>query len=135
MSTSISTSIFSFISTPIYLYVSDGGECGKTLSQIYPRELAFKVEHQGSYASFLDLKITIEEITFVYKLFVKRNTFSFSVVRIPYIDSKIPQNIFYSITKEELLRITSSTLCLDDFLTKTKNLLKFMQMQGSKGLF
>ena len=105
------------------------------MSQIYPRELAFKVEHQGSHASFFDLKITIEEITFVYKLFLKRNTFSFSVVRIPHIDSKIPQNIFYSVTKEEFLRIACSTLCLDDFITKTKDLLKFMPMQGSKGLF
>ena len=69
----------------------------------------------------------------VYNLFDKRDTFPFSTVCMPHIDSNSPQNIFYSAIKGEFLRISCSTLCLNDFIAKTKELLKCMQIQSSKG--
>ena len=50
----------------------------------------------------------------------------------PYIESNILQNIFYSAIKGEFLRIARSTLCLRDFIPKAKELLERMKQQGSK---
>ena len=56
---------------------------------IYPKELELKLEHHGSHATFLDLDIEIKNSVFVYKLFDKRDAFSFEIVRLPFIDSNI----------------------------------------------
>ena len=60
--------------------------------------------------------------------FDKRDSFPFSVVRMPHIESNIPQSIFCSTIKSEFLRITRSILFLKDFIPKTKELL---EQQGS----
>ena len=80
----------------------------------------------------LNLDIIIIEGTFVYKLFGKRDCFPFSIVRMSHIESIIPHNVFYSAIKGGFLRIASSTLCLRDFISKTKDLLEHMKQQGSK---
>ena len=54
---------------------------------------------------FLNLDITFEEGTLIQKLFDKRDSFLFPIVRVPHIESNIPQNIFYSAIKDEFLRI------------------------------
>ena len=58
-------------------------------------------ENKNDHATFFNWGITFEEGTFIYKLFSKRDLFSFSVVSIPHIESIIPQNIFYSAIKGE----------------------------------
>ena len=62
----------------------------------------------------------------------KRDPFTFSIVRIPHIETNIPQNNFYSAIIGEFLRIARSTLCLWDFITKAKVLLEHMKQQRSK---
>ena len=64
-------------------------------------------------------------------LFDKRDAFPFSIVRIPHIDSNIPQRIFYSAFVGEFLRIARSTLLLEDFLAKAKHLCQRMHKQGA----
>ena len=64
-----------------------------------------KIEHQGDHPTFLNLDITIKEGTFIYKLFDKRDSFPFSIVRMPHIENNIPPNSFYSAIKVEFLRI------------------------------
>ena len=44
--------------------INDGGEFGKSLYVIHPKELEVKVEDQGDHAMFLNLDITIKEGTF-----------------------------------------------------------------------
>ena len=44
-----------------------------TFKNIYPLELELKVEHQGNYASFLDLEIKIKDSIFLYKLSDKKD--------------------------------------------------------------
>ena len=61
--------------------------------------------HQGSHATILDLIIEIKDGVFVYKLFNKRDAFSFEIVGMPFIDSIIPSNIFYGAIFSEILRI------------------------------
>ena len=68
------------------------------------------VENQGDHATFFNWGITFEEGTFIYKLFNKRDSLSFSVVSMPHIESIMPQNIFYSAIKGEFWRIARSTL-------------------------
>jgi len=112
--------------------INDGGEFGKCFQDIYPEELDLKVEHCGHHATFLNLDITIQDGLFVYKLFDKRDTFPFSIIRMPHLDSNIPQSIFYSALLGEFLRIARCTLRLDDFLPKAKELLNRMKKQGSQ---
>ena len=73
----------------IYIYID-------SYEEIYPNELELKCEHyeRDKHATFLDLDIKISGEEFIYKLFDKRDVFSFSVVRMPYIDSNIPAYIF-----------------------------------------
>ena len=54
-----------------------GGELGRYICDIYPKELELKDEHQSDHATFLYLDIIIKERTFIYKLFDKRDSFLF----------------------------------------------------------
>ena len=74
--------------------LNDGGEFGRVYKDIYPSELELKVEHSGSHATCLNLDIDMREGIFVYKLFDKRDAFPFSIVRMPYVSSNIPESIF-----------------------------------------
>ena len=78
---------------------------------------------------YLDIKISGEE--FIYKMFDKRDEFSFSVVRMPYIDSNIPSYIFYGTILSEIVRIARSTLLLDDLIPRLGALFKRMLIQGA----
>ena len=111
--------------------INDGNLFGTVYKDIYPEELELKLEHSGAHASFLNLDITINEGIFVYKLFDKRDDFPFSIVRMPHIDSNIPEFIFYSALVGELLRIARSTLLLEDFKGKAKELCQRMHKQGA----
>ena len=111
--------------------INDGNLFGRVYTDIYPEELELKVEHSGTHASFLSLDITIIEDIFVYKLFDKRDDFPFSIVRMPHIDSNIPESIFYSALVGEFLRIARSTLLLGDFKSKARTLCQRMHSQGA----
>ena len=111
--------------------INDGNLFGTIYKEIYPDELELKLEHSGTHASFLNLDITINEGIFVYKLFDKRDAFPFSIVRMPHIDSNIPESIFYSALVGEFLRIARSTSRLDDFKDKAKELCQRMHSQGA----
>ena len=113
--------------------LNDGGEFGRVHKHIYPDELILKVEHSGVHASFLNLDITIKDGIFVYKLYDKRDTFPFSIVRMPYTSSNIPVNTFYSAMVGEFLRIARSTLLYEDFLPKAIELIHRLNNQGAKG--
>ena len=70
--------------------INDGGEFGGSICDIYPKELELKVKYQGDPVTFLNLDITIKEVTVIYNLFEKRHYFPFSVVRMSHIESNIP---------------------------------------------
>ena len=96
--------------------LNDGGEFGRSYRDIYPPELELKCEHQGTHATFLDLDITIEDGTYVYKLFDKRDDFPFFIVRMPDLSGNIPSHVFYGSVMSEFLRIARCTLRYEDFL-------------------
>ena len=110
--------------------LNDGNLFERTHHQIYPDKLELKIEHSGNHGTFLNLDITIIEGKFVYKLFDKRDTFPFSIVRMPHIDSNIPEAIFYSSLVGEFLRIARSTLLKTDFVDKASVLCQRMFKEG-----
>ena len=115
--------------------LNDGGEFGRSFHLIYPEDLELKCEHQGSHATFLDLEINIENNIFVYKLFDKRDTFPFFIVRMPDLSGNIPKHVFYGSVMSEFLRIARCTLRYSDFLPSAITLFKRMIGQGgSKSL-
>ena len=111
--------------------MNDGGEFGRSFSQIYPEELELKEEHSGDHATFLCIDVTIENKRFIYKLYDKRDDFSFSIVRMPHMCSNIPKAIFYSALVGEYLRIGRSTLKTEHFTPKAGELLQRMISQGA----
>ena len=113
--------------------MNDGGEFGRSNTEIYPPELELKKENsEDDHATFLNLDIKIEDRRFIYKLYDKRDDFPFFIVRMPHMSSNIPQSIFYSALVGEFLRIGRSTLRFEDFLPKAKELLDRMIAQGAK---
>ena len=60
--------------------INDDSELSFSYKCIYPKQLERKLEHQGEYATFLDLDITIEDYIFVYNLLNKWDKFSFFIV-------------------------------------------------------
>ena len=79
--------------------INDCGKFGRSICDIYPEQLELKFEHQGDHATFLNLDITFKEGTFIYKSFDKRDSFRFSIVRMPYIESHIRQYCLFSIQR------------------------------------
>ena len=110
--------------------INDEGEFGRVFREIYPPELELKLEHSGQMATFLNLHIEIKDDRFVYKLFDKRNDFPFSIVRMPHRDSNIPENIFYSALAGEFLRISRSSMLMNDLVSSSKQLVMRMKNQG-----
>ena len=102
--------------------LNDGNLFEKVYQEIYPDELELKKEHSGNHGTFLNLEITIIEGKFVYKLYDKRDAFPFSIVRMPHVDSNIPEVIFYSSLVGEFLEIARATLLYCDFVDKAKTL-------------
>ena len=88
---------------------------------IYPECLTLKCEHEGTYASFLEINIDSDGIL-IHKLFDKCDPFTFYTVRMPDLSGNIPNHVFYGSISAELLCIARATLLFDDFLEKAQQL-------------
>ena len=111
--------------------INDGGKFGCTNSEIYSKEIELKPENQGTNVS-LNLDINRVDGKFAYKLFDKKDSFPFFIVRRPYTNSNIPNNIIYSLFVAEALRIARSALYFSNFLPKFLELVSRILRQGSK---
>ena len=64
--------------------INDGGEFESNYSDIYPEELQLGKENTDKHeTSFLVLNIKIKDEKFHFGLFDKRDSFPFSIVRMP----------------------------------------------------
>ena len=81
--------------------------------------------------TFLDLDIRISDRKFVVKLFDKRDSFPFSIVRMPYRQSNIPTNMFNAAISAEVLRIARATTNKADFKTSCHTYFQRMTRQGA----
>ena len=104
--------------------ISDGGEFESNYSNIYPEELQLGKENTDKHeASFLDLNIKIKDGKFHFGLFDKRDSFPFSIVRMPDKSSNVPSSIVYSAIGAESLRIARTSNNPESFSTKLNHLL------------
>ena len=62
---------------------------------------------------------------------IKRDTFPFFIVRLPYKRNDIPSNMFYSSIVAEVLRIRRTSFSAAVFLTRVKTLIQRMIKQGA----
>ena len=110
--------------------INDSDEFAVSHQNNYPPELELKTEHHGSHAIFLDLDVSITDGNFVYRLFDKRDAFTFFIVRMPYLSSNMPTFTLYGTFKSEVLRIAKNTLRYEDFKPRIMSLLTRMINQG-----
>ena len=122
--------VFRFIDDLIAL--NDNDEFMRSHQDIYPPEMELKVENEDTLAaSFLDLALAVNEGVIDTKLFDKRDAFNFSVVRMPFKCSNIPNKMFYSTIGAEVLRICRTTSHYNFFLVSARNLITRMRNQGA----
>ena len=111
--------------------INDGGEFKSNYSNIYPVELQLgKEDTDKNEASFLDLNIKIKDGKFHFGLFDKRDSFPFSIVRMPDKSSNVPSSIVYSAIGTESLRIARASNNPESFSTAIKPLIARMSRQG-----
>ena len=85
--------------------VNVGGEFERNYSDFYPAELQLGKGNTDKHeASFLDLNIKINDGKFHCGLFDKKDSFPFSMVRMPGKSSNVPYSIVYSAIGAESLR-------------------------------
>ena len=113
------------------LAVNDDGEFERSFKDIYPPELELKKERGGDSVSFLDIKISISGRSFETSLFDKRDSFPFSIVRMPYKCSNMPSKIFYSTIGAEILRIGRISSSSKLFVSSAKPVVQRMLRQGA----
>ena len=101
--------------------INDGGEFESNYSNIYPEELQLgKKNTNKPDSSFLDLNIKRKDGKFHFGLFDKRDSFPFSIVRMPDKLSHVPSSIVYSAIGAESLRIARASNNPESFSTAIK---------------
>ena len=76
------------------------------------------IKGQSEHVTFLDLDITMEDNVFIYKLFDKRDKFSFVIVGILFLSSNIPSSILCDSVFSEFRKIAGCELILTDSRSK-----------------
>ena len=77
--------------------INHGGESGRSICDVYPKELELKAEHQIDHAKFLNLDINIKEGVYNrYKLFEKIDSFPFLIVKMAHIKNNISIYFLFS---------------------------------------
>ena len=64
-------------------------------------------------------------------LSISHSYFPFSIIKMPYLSSNIPYNIFYNTILSEILRIARCSLLYADFLHRARELCCRMKNQGA----
>ena len=91
-------------------FINDGQEFESNYSKnIYPEKLQLGKENTDKHeASFLDLNIKIKDGKFHFGLFDKRDSFPFSIVKMPDKSSNVPSSIVYSTMLEQVTTLNHS---------------------------
>ena len=111
--------------------INDDGEFERCFKEIYPSELELKKEHGDSDVSFLDLSISVKGRCFNTSLYDKRDSFPFSIVRMPFKCSNMPSKIFKATVGGEVLRIGRACSSTESFVKSARCLVERMKRQGA----
>ena len=110
--------------------INDGGKFENNYYNIYPEELHLGKENTDkNEVSFLDLKIKIKDGKLHFGLFNKRDSFPFTIVRMPDKSSNASSRIVYSAIGAEPLRIARASSNSESFSTAIKPLIAHMNRQ------
>ena len=115
--------------------INDSKEFEMSFLQIYPSELTLNRENDSdTHATFLDMDIKIENNQLITKMYDKRESYDFEIVRLPFKNSNMPSKMFYNTIGAEILRICRVTTNYKDFVSTSKPLLKRMRKQGANDI-
>jgi len=110
---------------------NDNNEFLNSFLEIYPPELQLNKENSSDdMATFLDLDIKIVDNKFVTKLYDKRDSYNFDIVRLPHKCSNIPSKMFYNTLGAEILRVCRATSAFDSFKASVCSLINRVIRQG-----
>ena len=110
--------------------INDDGVFESNYSNIYPEELQLGKENTDKHdTSFLDLN-KINNGKFHFGLFDKRDSFPFSIARMPGKSSNVPSSIVYSAIGAESLIIARASNNPKSFSTAVKPLIASMSRFG-----
>ena len=102
-----------------------------SIGQIYPPELELKKTTEShDSCSYLDLNINVQNGKFCTDLHDKRDTFSFSIVNFPHMDSNIPSKPAYGVVISQLVRYLRICCNYQDFAYRSKLLTTRLLRQG-----
>ena len=104
----------------------------ENFESIYPPELKLNLESSGDRITFLDIDLKNINGHLDIKLFDKRDSFSFDIVRLPFCSSNMPSIMFYSNLGAEFIRIARVSSSLENFCSAGKELVDRAFRQGAK---
>src|SRR6185437_6433178 len=91
------------------------------MTDIYPKELQLNNESKNDKeCNYLDMNITINNNILTYKLYDKKDNFSFEIVNYPNLSGNLPKNHSYGIVVGQLLRYTLNCKYWDDFISRVE---------------
>ena len=114
------------------LTINDDNLFNDNFRGIYPEELQLNLETSGDSVNFLDLNLSNTNGHVDVKLYDKRNSFPFSIVRLPFASSNIPSAILYNSIGAEILRIGRVSSNFENFITDSQKVLQRAIKQGAK---
>ena len=98
------------------LTINDNNLFLQNFKDIYPPELQLHLETSGDHVTFLDLDLTLVDGHLDVKLFDKRHSFPFAIVRLQFLSSNIPTTMFYYFIGADILRIGRVSSSFENFL-------------------
>ena len=104
----------------------------KHISKIYPDEMEVKKENTSEVsASYLELYITIQNNGFHTSLYDKRDSFNFTIVNYPFVNtSNIPTSPSYGVYSSRLIAIARACDSFKDFKLRHDSLCFKLFQQG-----
>ncbi len=98
---------------------------------IYPKDLLLNKENvDDTKATFLDLNISVENDTYITKIYDKRDDFTFDIVAYPDIRGNIPESPAYGVIIGQVLRTARNTTRVNDFIQRTNMLFVKLKQKG-----
>jgi len=114
------------------LTINDNNLFLENFESIYPPELKLNLESSGDRITFLDIELRNINGRLDVRLFDKRDSFSFEIVRLPFCTSNMPSTMFYSCFGAEIIRIARVSSSLENFSLAGRVLMDRALRQGGK---
>lgn len=103
------------------LTINNDGLMKDYYKKIYPPELKLSSDDTSDKeANYLDLHLEVKDKKFTYRLYDKRDKFSFPIVNFPNLQGNIPATQSYGVFTSQLVRYTRGCLNYEDFKYRTK---------------